>query len=346
MNKKLFLAFFLLYTIFSQAQFEFSGHVNDEFENSTAYLTLIEDYNKSTLFLTETIIQQSSIDAEGEFVFKGDYLSEKNKFYKIYIDKCNENVNDYNHLLNHCDDSNYIIFIANNKDTIYFPLNDFSQMFCSIEYTRAQNVAIHKIDSVQETLLVDLQDSKSDQQRKLIYNNYVKKLQEYSTTFNEPLVELYAFQLYSDENSFSRNSYLENLKKSDYYESLAEKIAEKYPNSQYEIQFKEDIFHDGLSVKKGTKINYLAILLGILLATSLFFNYRFIQQKKEKKSTLNYKEALSPQEQKVFELMHQKLTNKEIAEQLFISVSTVKTHINNIYSKLSISSRKDIHQFF
>ena len=44
--------------------------------------------------------------------------------------------------------------------------------------------------------------------------------------------------------------------------------------------------------------------------------------------------------------MHKGITNKEIAEQLFISLSTVKSHINTIYSKLSISSRKEIDQFF
>ncbi|PHS10334.1 MAG: hypothetical protein COA88_02515 [Kordia sp.] len=42
--------------------------------------------------------------------------------------------------------------------------------------------------------------------------------------------------------------------------------------------------------------------------------------------------------------MHQKTSNKNIADTLFIS--TVKTHINNIYSKLGISSRKEVHIFF
>jgi len=45
-------------------------------------------------------------------------------------------------------------------------------------------------------------------------------------------------------------------------------------------------------------------------------------------------------------LMNQKMSNKEIADSLFISVSTVKSHINAIYTKLSITSRKEIPSFF
>jgi DNA-binding CsgD family transcriptional regulator len=61
---------------------------------------------------------------------------------------------------------------------------------------------------------------------------------------------------------------------------------------------------------------------------------------------IDYKTILTNQEQNIFELMHQKNRNKNIAAILFISVSTVKTHINNIYTKLDISSRKEIDQYF
>ena len=344
MTKPFYFLLFLLCTLKLQAQFEFSGTASEEFINSSVYLTSIDDYNKSTLFLTEQIIQQSEIDSLGNFVFKGDFLSEKNKFYKIYIDKCNESVTDYNHLLNHCDDSNFIIFIANNDDKIHFPLNSFSQMFCDLTYSRKQNIAIHQIDSIQESLLTPLHDSKSDAQRKIIYNNYFEQLQKYSQSFNEPLVELYAYHLYSDSKSFSRSYYLEDLETSEYYSSLLKRLKSKYPKSQYTKQFKEDLKRDSINFKD--TFDFKTILLAALLLLSLFANFILIRSKREKKSNVDYKTVLSPQEQKVFKLMHEKHTNKEIGEQLFISLSTVKTHINNIYSKLSISSRKDIHHYF
>ena len=50
---------------------------------------------------------------------------------------------------------------------------------------------------------------------------------------------------------------------------------------------------------------------------------------------------LTPKEVLVLRLLAESKTNKEIAAALFVEVSTVKTHVNNIYSKLSVSNRKE-----
>lgn len=50
-------------------------------------------------------------------------------------------------------------------------------------------------------------------------------------------------------------------------------------------------------------------------------------------------DILTKQESMVLGLIVQGLTNKEIAEKLKISYGTVKTHINNVYSKLQVHSR-------
>jgi DNA-binding NarL/FixJ family response regulator len=50
-------------------------------------------------------------------------------------------------------------------------------------------------------------------------------------------------------------------------------------------------------------------------------------------------EQLSRRENEILELMSGGLRYKEIAEQLFISTETVRTHIRNIYEKLQVNSR-------
>ncbi len=50
-------------------------------------------------------------------------------------------------------------------------------------------------------------------------------------------------------------------------------------------------------------------------------------------------EPLSDRELEVLRLIADGLTNNEIAEQLTVAVSTVKTHINNLYRKLDVTSR-------
>ena len=326
------------------AQFQFSGEVNSDFIHSKVYLNVIDNYKQNELFLTEKIIQEVAVDRFGRFAFTGDFLSEKNKFYKIYIDKCSNDITDYNHLLNHCNESNYVVFIANNSDEIYFPLNDLDQMFCSFRFSNPQSAAIQKIDSVQETLLIDLQDSKNDHQRKLIYANYFKELQNYSKSFNEPLAELYSFNLYTDEQSFSRSLYISDLKKSNYYTNLLERLQENYPNSNYTQQYENELKRDRVTFKSNA-IDTTVVGLAILLLLSLSTNFYLIRKKRKRKSKIDYKKVLSPQEIKVFDLMLQGLSNKEIADQLFISISTVKSHINNLYAKLSISSRGELSQF-
>lgn len=56
-------------------------------------------------------------------------------------------------------------------------------------------------------------------------------------------------------------------------------------------------------------------------------------------STNGYKPSLTLKEQAVLKLMEKGLTNKEIAYELNVSHSTIKTHINNIYSKLQVKNR-------
>ncbi|MDN3956302.1 LuxR C-terminal-related transcriptional regulator [Sporolactobacillus laevolacticus] len=50
-------------------------------------------------------------------------------------------------------------------------------------------------------------------------------------------------------------------------------------------------------------------------------------------------DLLTKQESNVLQLIVRGMTNKEIAEKLNISYGTVKTHINNVYSKLDVHSR-------
>ncbi len=53
----------------------------------------------------------------------------------------------------------------------------------------------------------------------------------------------------------------------------------------------------------------------------------------------NILNGLTNRELEVLQLLHERLTDKEIAEKLFISVTTVKSHTTSIYRKLDVNSR-------
>ena len=82
------------------------------------------------------------------------------------------------------------------------------------------------------------------------------------------------------------------------------------------------------------------ILLALLLV-SLFFNiYFFIRKSKPGLAGESGRTKLTQQEQKIAREVLRDKTNKEIADALFISVSTVRTHINNLNKKLGVADRE------
>jgi LuxR family maltose regulon positive regulatory protein len=52
-------------------------------------------------------------------------------------------------------------------------------------------------------------------------------------------------------------------------------------------------------------------------------------------------EPLTPAERRVLELLPTHLTDAQMAEQLFVSRNTIKTHLKSVYRKLEVSSRAD-----
>lgn len=65
--------------------------------------------------------------------------------------------------------------------------------------------------------------------------------------------------------------------------------------------------------------------------------YVTVPQEIDEKAIANYE--LSKRELEVLELMAKGLSNQEIAEALFVSLNTIKTHSSNIFAKLDVKRR-------
>ncbi len=63
----------------------------------------------------------------------------------------------------------------------------------------------------------------------------------------------------------------------------------------------------------------------------------FFQQQSSK--TIPESESLTQRENEILDLLAQGYRNKEIAEKLFVSVNTIRTHIYHIYEKLHVQNR-------
>ena len=56
-------------------------------------------------------------------------------------------------------------------------------------------------------------------------------------------------------------------------------------------------------------------------------------------------DTLTPREREVFFLASRGMRNSEIAEKLYLSEKTIKTHLRNIYNKLNLTSKADLRLF-
>ena len=340
----------LLYANIGFAQFSFSGQIDPETWQNTVYLSIVEDYRKLNGVYTEQIIAKTTADPKGYFEFKGDYLNSKNRMYRIHIDNCNIFQQDVNHFNGHCDDSKDLLFIANNSDTIKLPYSFDKQIFCNIDATNPSTNALMRIDSLKADMRFAYGELRTEAHRKLNNEKWFKTLQDFGENLEEPLANLYVYAYLSDRSNEFHSYYVEDLKNNAYYQNLQSQLNLEYTNTLYANQLNDELAADHYMIsskgEEGSEAKYilLIIFLSLSLALNLWVAMRYLKNKKAQKIKL--KEQLSKQEQVVLEHILQDKSNKDIAEALFLSVSTVKSHINAIFKKLNVQSRDEAKSLF
>ena len=341
---------FLILSWCCEAQYSFSGYTNPNEWQNTVYLSIVEDYRKMSGVYSEQIIAKTTADETGFFEFKGDMLSAENRIYRIHVDKCTETQQDVNHFNGHCSDSEELVFIAKNTDTLKLPFSFGNQVFCKVESNNPRANAFLKIDSLKNDMRFAYGEVRSEANRKLNNKKWFTTLQDYGTALNEPIAELAIYAYLSDRSSDLHSYYVEDLKNNPYYDGLKERLETAYPNAPYTTQYKNELAADRFMLasaeddKNSSFDIYLYAVLAISFFLNLFLLYRIWKNKHSKSEDLRCR--LSKQEQVVLEHLLQDKSNKDIAESLFLSVSTIKTHTNNIYKKLEVQSRNEAKSLF
>lgn len=81
------------------------------------------------------------------------------------------------------------------------------------------------------------------------------------------------------------------------------------------------------------------VIVSPLMATKLLTEFKDLTAGTAREAVEPAEADLSPREGEVLQLVAQGATNKEIADSLFISENTVKTHLKNIMEKLHLANR-------
>lgn len=344
MKTKYFLLIIITFFIFpySYGQYSISGYIDTEQKNKTVYLSLLRYDEQYTISNTQ-IILSTKTDSMGYFEFKGQLLSEKDKFYRIHanIKKDKSALQ----LVSSDSVSNYHNFIFSNNDTIFFPKTK------SFWFRNSKNTNIADKDKAGlinfiHKLSQELAHSRytTDQ----VINDFASRIKQYTCdSISSPLVKLLAVPVIK-RNSFNlRNDFEKNP---IFYKNIQQNLFDDYGRSSYYLQFQDEISTISYSVIYNKyhfhKIwNYILITLVSILILLVFFFFRKIKLLK-KEIIQDCSQTLTQQEEKIAKLICENKTNKEIADELFISLSTVKTHISNLYSKVNITNRKDFQHKF
>ncbi|MBO0322728.1 hypothetical protein J0X14_10505 [Muricauda sp. CAU 1633] len=141
-----------------------------------------------------------------------------------------------------------------------------------------------------------------------------------------------------DEKDLLNQDIAEN---SEYYIDLLEKFKQSdIPLTEYLFleeklaYLHQEVLHRQLQQSRW--LNFGLIALVLVLAFLIIH-----QVLKQRKPILP---ELSKQETLVRNLILEGKSNKEIASELFISLSTVKSHITNIYGKLNVGNRRELFE--
>lgn len=291
----------------------------DSVWNPIVYLSYIESFNDLNTISTDMIIAESKIDKNGYFSFLLNFLPEEDKLYRLHISKKDAPVAS---LLIGGNEENHMFLILSKKTKVKIRGYTNQSLFKRIEIKGDNlNQSISKINEI-----ASYKDSTdfgaSKVKREFLAKEINEKLRFIADSSSHSLVSLYALYRSDFKSNYSVNK--------EFYSSYINKWEKD--SSNYFRAFKKQIPVE----KKSKGVIYFAIFLILFI---MVFSLNYVNNKKNKFS--KRARDLSVQERKVFSLIKQGKSNKEISEECTIELSTVKTHVSNIYSKLNIKSRKE-----
>ncbi len=286
-----------------------------------AYLSIISDFSQINTISYSNIIERSSISEDGVFKFQTNLLPDEDRLYRIHISK---NGDPPASLIIGGSSHNHFFLFAKKDIEIQVNSRSVSSLFQELNMEGYNlNTSLLDINIMKNQLdTFDYYGSSVniDYVRNAIYN----EMRHYADTCSLPLASLYAIYQSNYKSDFQVQP--------DYYANYLDKYESE--ESQY-----FDSFRNQLSFE--SKTNWISLSLVVLIFFTIILSsvLYFIRNKNTGKNALS---ILTLQERRIYALLKEGKANKEIANEIIISVSTVKTHVNNIYAKLGVSSRKEI----
>ncbi|WP_405207760.1 response regulator transcription factor [Aquimarina sp. LLG6339-5] len=298
-----------------------SGYLHIENPNDweqEVHLSKVE-LNESNNSYTYTPIASSDISEKGYFAFDQKWFNTTDHIYKIHLNPISESKN--KELV-----KNSKLFILSKNDSIHFEKGE--TLFSSYSTNNQADKEWQQLKKF-ESKFESLHDNFDTEEYLLRTKGYIKD------SLQILLVKLISIKKLDDKKLLERDI----KENTAYYNSLLKELksSEIDPSLFIYLENKLSLVDKRITEKKYSLSMFLNGIAGLIILTLIFLIIR-----KRKKGNSTPITVLSNQENTIKELIISGKSNKEIANELFISINTVKTHISNIYSKLNISSRKEL----
>lgn len=305
---------------------ENSGHISgtlllDDSWERRVYLSFVETLEKEFVVSNQFIIASAVVDSLGHFKIELDKAPTKWSLLRLHVVKKGVSPNS---LVIGSRDENFYFLIARRNSKI--------KLFNTAEKPLFKNTLLEGapyMNTFEYIRKLANYPNSIDYENSIIEKEFIKevvseKLKVIADTSINPLVSLYALyqtdfhsDYYQDPNFYeSFFSKWEN-ETSSYFESFRSKLPITPPTAPNQN------FHP--------KYTLFLTSFGVIL----FIGFYVFRNRNPK---IN---QLSVQERKIFDLVRNGLSNKEISTECNIELTTVKSHVSSIYSKMGIKSRKE-----
>jgi len=284
-------------------------------------VSYIKTFEKEYAVSNDLIITSAVIDSLGNFKIDLNEIPTKWSLLRLHVVKKGVSPNS---LVIGSNDENFILLIAKRDSEIELFNTEDIPIFLNIRVEGADYM--NTFDQIQK---LSNYPNSIDYENLVIEKEFIKevvseKLKVVADTCSNPLVSLYAIY----QTDF-QSDYLVNP---TFYETYLSKWENE--NNSYFKSFRQKFPIGKNNSTNNISIKYIILLVsvvGVLLIIVLIYF-----KKKNRKI-----KQLSVQERKIFDLIRNGMSNKEISAECHIEITTVKSHIGNIYSKLNIKSRRE-----
>ena len=339
---------FLCLPLFLFAQYNIKGTLEEKGKWNYVHFQYVRSLDDLTHANMNQIIQSVRIDSLGHFEISGYGLPEGEHLYMLLLGKKSTKEGGFGITNGFIKNYSYLILKEPMDLEIICPDTSESFAGCGFRHSPKNAVLARLTDEIIPSIYAHIRSTGERHETgvEFFHQKMDNELKNFADTCQYLLPAMVALKKMND---------LETDYESDpvFYENFLKRLEPILNTSPYAIEFATKIeswqriyFGEEKQQDRAGWLYFFMALSGLLLTYVLYLRKQ-IKTLKTKEGTKDHFEkksldALSTKELEVFNLITKGKSNKEIAQALFIEPSTVKSHVNKIFQKLGVKSRKEI----